>query len=85
MPTYEFRCRSCKHKFEVTRDMAHCDDWAPCPKCGVGTTRRILSLTNVVIDGSDPTFPRAAMKWEKDRYRRATQERKEEKEHGPQT
>ncbi|MBQ7367246.1 MAG: FmdB family transcriptional regulator [Spirochaetaceae bacterium] len=41
MPTYEYECETCKHRFEVVQKMMD-DPLKICPECGK-SIRRILS------------------------------------------
>ena len=43
MPTYEYQCDECTHKFEAFHSMS-ADPIKDCPKCGVkGRVRRLIS------------------------------------------
>jgi putative FmdB family regulatory protein len=35
MPTYDYLCKCCGHKFDDFRPVDERDKRAPCPKCGV--------------------------------------------------
>jgi putative FmdB family regulatory protein len=51
MPTYEYECKSCNHKFEVFQNMSE----APlktCPKCGKGVRRLIGGGAGIIFKGS---------------------------------
>jgi len=48
MPTYDYRCKSCKHGFEVFHSM-NADPVLVCPKCG-GSVERLIGT------GSGPIF-----------------------------
>lgn len=50
MPTYEYVCRSCEHRFEQWQKMAD-DPLEICPECG-GHIRRVLYPAGVVFKGS---------------------------------
>jgi putative FmdB family regulatory protein len=50
MPTYEYQCKSCDHRFEIWQKMAD-DPLKICPECG-GTIRRILFPAGIVFKGS---------------------------------
>jgi len=64
-PTYSFECEVCHKPVEHFLRIADRASPGPC-KCG-GTLRRIITPPVVLIDGTDPSFPSAAAKWEKDR------------------
>lgn len=86
MPVYEYRCQKCGSTSEHLRPMSDRNLPAPCqaPGCD-GQCQHILSLPAVHIDGSDPTWPSAAAKWDRDRERRMAQERKNLERHGTYT
>ena len=51
MPTYEYRCKSCKHAFEALQSISA----APlrrCPKCGKGVERLISAGAGIIFKGS---------------------------------
>jgi|SRR3954466_14826815 len=50
MPTYEYRCKSCDHRFEVWQKMAD-EPLKICPECE-GTIRRVLFPAGIVFKGS---------------------------------
>jgi len=43
MPIYEYRCTSCRTKFEARRSFSQADEPLSCPVCGASETRRLLS------------------------------------------
>lgn len=50
MPTYEYRCKSCKHTFEVFHSMT-ADPVLICPECGNGVERLIGSGAGPIFKG----------------------------------
>jgi putative FmdB family regulatory protein len=50
MPTYEYQCKSCNHRFEVWQKMTD-EPLTVCPECN-GTIRRILFPAGIVFKGS---------------------------------
>jgi putative FmdB family regulatory protein len=50
MPTYEYQCKSCNHRFEIWQKMAD-DALTVCPECS-GTIRRVLYPAGIVFKGS---------------------------------
>ena len=50
MPTYEYLCRECSHRFETRQKMTD-DSLTTCPECG-GNIRRVLFPAGVVFKGS---------------------------------
>ena len=50
MPTYEYVCRSCEHRFEQWQKMTD-DPLQICPECG-GHVRRVLYAAGIVFKGS---------------------------------
>jgi putative FmdB family regulatory protein len=50
MPTYEYQCKNCQHRFEVWQKMAD-EPLTVCPECR-GTIRRVLFPAGIVFKGS---------------------------------
>lgn len=50
MPTYEYECRACNHRFE-RRQRIDEEPVKVCPECG-GATRRVLYPVGVIFKGS---------------------------------
>lgn len=50
MPTYEYQCKSCEHRFEIWQKMTD-EPLTVCPECE-GTVRRILFPAGIVFKGS---------------------------------
>jgi|SRR6476469_7934448 putative FmdB family regulatory protein len=50
MPTYEYQCKSCNHRFEVWQKMTD-EPLTVCPECN-GAIRRILFPAGIVFKGS---------------------------------
>ncbi len=50
MPTYEYLCRGCSHRFETWQKMTE-NPLTNCPECG-GDIRRVLFPAGVVFKGS---------------------------------
>ncbi len=50
MPTYEYLCQTCSHRFETWQKMTD-EPLTECPECG-GHIRRILFPAGVVFKGS---------------------------------
>jgi putative FmdB family regulatory protein len=50
MPTYEYLCKTCSHRFETWQKMTD-DALTTCPECG-GNIRRVLFPAGVVFKGS---------------------------------
>jgi len=51
MPTYEYKCKSCSHAFEVFQAMSE-PPLKECPKCGKEVRRLIFGGTGVIFKGS---------------------------------
>jgi len=51
MPTYEYRCQSCKAEFEQVQSI-NADPIKICPECGKDTAQRMISSGNFVLKGS---------------------------------
>jgi putative FmdB family regulatory protein len=43
MPLYDFECRKCSHIFEAFLRLSEGTDELPCPKCGAGNPRKLIS------------------------------------------
>jgi putative FmdB family regulatory protein len=50
MPTYEYECGSCRHRFERKQRFDD-EPVAMCPKCG-GKARRVIHSVPVIFKGS---------------------------------
>jgi putative FmdB family regulatory protein len=50
MPTYEYRCRSCGHTFEVVQKMTD-EALRVCPDCG-GELRKVFAVPAIAFKGS---------------------------------
>lgn len=50
MPTYEYQCKSCEHRFEIWQKMTD-NALTVCPECN-GAIRRILFPAGIVFKGS---------------------------------
>jgi putative FmdB family regulatory protein len=50
MPTYEYQCKSCEHRFEIWQKMTD-NALTVCPECN-GPIRRILFAAGIVFKGS---------------------------------
>jgi len=50
MPTYEYLCQTCSHRFETWQKMTD-EPLSICPECG-GHIRRVLYATGVIFKGS---------------------------------
>lgn len=51
MPTYEYECTSCKHRFETIQSMAD-DALEECPECGKKIRRLIGGGMGIIFKGS---------------------------------
>jgi len=51
MPTYEYECRSCKHRFEEFQNIND-DPIKICPKCGKPVRRLIGGGLGIIFKGS---------------------------------
>jgi len=50
MPTYQYLCRNCEHRFDIVQSI-HEDPLSVCPECA-GTIRRVLHPVGVTFKGS---------------------------------
>lgn len=71
VPIYEFECRKCATVFE---ELARTDELPPCPECGAGEPRRLLSQ----VAPTPRIGLRGAEARRSDATRRAREERKRE-------
>ena len=51
MPTYEYECKSCSHKFEILQNMSD-PPVKICPKCGKSVRRLIAGGAGIIFKGS---------------------------------
>lgn len=76
MPLYDYWCRECNSTFEASRKIADRES-CECPKCGA-TADKLVSAPTVALDGTDPSFPGAYLKWGNDYKKRVAQAQKRE-------
>lgn len=50
MPTYEYACKSCGHRFEEIQRISE-PALDTCPKCGERTAQRLISQGNFILKG----------------------------------
>jgi len=58
MPTYEYECKSCEHKWEVIQKITE-PKITVCEKCKKETAKRVISVSSFQLIGSG---------WAKDNY-----------------
>jgi putative FmdB family regulatory protein len=51
MPTYEYECKSCHHKFEAFQSIKE-EPLKKCPKCGKGVRRLFGGGMGIIFKGS---------------------------------
>ena len=51
MPTYEYECPDCNHRFEAVQKIVE-DPLKDCPQCGGNNVRRLISATAFHLKGS---------------------------------
>lgn len=51
MPTYEYECKSCGHRFEAMQSMSD-DPLSDCPECGKQVRRIISAGLGIIFKGS---------------------------------
>lgn len=51
MPTYEYECKTCGHRFDAFQSM-HDDPLTICPECGKEIRRIIFGGSGVIFKGS---------------------------------
>ena len=48
MPTYEFECRKCRHRFNLVESITeHDKHWEKCPRCAGTDIQSLISAVNV--------------------------------------
>lgn len=50
MPTYEYACKACDHRFEIEQSF-YDDALTDCPECS-GTLRKVFSAAGIIFKGS---------------------------------
>jgi len=56
MPTYEYECRACGHRFERFQKMTD-EPLGECPKCG-GKARRLIGMgSGIILRGTTSVRP----------------------------
>ncbi len=50
MPTYEYRCKSCDHQFDVVQAFSD-DNLTDCPECG-GVLKKVFGNVGITFKGS---------------------------------
>ncbi len=55
MPLYEYKCRSCGHRFELLQRMGEGATEVECPRCGERTAEKLLSTFAASVSGSGPS------------------------------
>lgn len=51
MPTYEYRCKSCSHQFDVVQSFTD-DALTTCPECGEATLKKVFGNVGITFKGS---------------------------------
>lgn len=49
MPTYEYRCKDCDHRFEIVQSFSD-DALTTCPECG-GTLKKVFGNVGIAFKG----------------------------------
>lgn len=50
MPTYEYACKACGHRFEIAQSFQD-DALTDCPQCA-GSLRKVFSAAGIIFKGS---------------------------------
>ncbi len=50
MPTYEYKCTDCEHRFETIQRITD-DPLQNCPECNMDTLGKVLTSCNFVLKG----------------------------------
>ena len=51
MPTYEYRCKSCAHQFDIVQAFTD-DALTVCPDCGEATLKKVFGNVGITFKGS---------------------------------
>jgi len=51
MPTYEYACKACDHRFDIEQSF-YDDALTDCPECSGGTLRKVFSAAGIIFKGS---------------------------------
>lgn len=51
MPTYEYRCKSCAHQFDIVQSFSD-DALTECPSCGEATLKKVFGNVGITFKGS---------------------------------
>lgn len=51
MPTYEFECRQCNHKFELVTTMAKTGETTQCIQCGKTAHKKLSKPSGFILKG----------------------------------
>lgn len=51
MPTYEYECAACKHRWEADQRITD-KPLEECPKCGAKDVRRLIGRSTFVLKGT---------------------------------
>jgi putative FmdB family regulatory protein len=57
MPTYDYECSRCKHRFEIFEPMS-AKGRRKCPKCGARAKRALTAPGGVIIRGKSSPSPK---------------------------
>ena len=51
MPTYEYRCKTCDHGFDIVQSFSD-DALTTCPECGQETLKKVFGNVGIAFKGS---------------------------------
>jgi putative FmdB family regulatory protein len=51
MPTYEYRCKSCGHQFDIVQAFSD-DALTECPSCGEASLKKVFGNVGITFKGS---------------------------------
>lgn len=51
MPIYEFKCKNCKHEYEIYKKFSETNKDYNCPKCKSDFVDRVVSKNNFKLKG----------------------------------
>ena len=59
MPVYEYQCESCDNRYTLLARSRDSEEIQPCPRCGSGQGRKLISSVSVVRSASQKEEDRA--------------------------
>jgi len=79
MPTYEYECKKCSHRFEVFQSMSD-EPIKKCPECGKEVRRLVSGGAGVIFKGSGFYVTDKQKKKEEGKEKKAEKKKEERKD-----